>query len=92
MAAKREQLLWDSVWLIAESLEKVYSLRAILSAGVTLFANLSPLDREGAIRRARDVSSETTFDLLTEDEVEMLAKFRAEVGADVASGKKSEAK
>lgn len=92
MAAKREQLLWDSVWSTAESLEKVYSLRAILSAGVMLFSRLSPLDREGAIRRARDVSSETTFDLLTEDEVEMLAKFRAEVGADVGDGKKSEAK
>jgi hypothetical protein len=91
MAAKREQLLWESTWSLAESLEKVYSLRAILSAGVRLFAALSPVEREAAIRRARGGDSQTTFDFLTEDEVEMLAKFRSEVGADRGHVKQKDA-
>ena len=35
MGAKREQILWDSVWDLSEQMENVYSLKALLSAGMT---------------------------------------------------------
>ena len=51
MGAKREQILWDSVWDLSDQLENVYSLKALLSAGILIMSQLNASDRERAIVR-----------------------------------------
>jgi hypothetical protein len=53
MGAKREQVLWESVWSIAERLEEAFSLKAIASAGVVLFDQLSGDEQKQAIVKAK---------------------------------------
>lgn len=79
MAAKREQILWDSVWDLSASLENIYTLRAIASAGVLLMSQLSASDRERAIVAARNygkVSERVDFHLLSEQESLEMEKLR----------------
>ena len=41
MAAKREQVLWQSVWNIAKKWERTYGLKGALSASILAFDKLS---------------------------------------------------
>ena len=52
MGAKREQVLWKGVWDICARLEKSYSLKAILSAGVLVLSKLTSDEREKAVADA----------------------------------------
>lgn len=57
MPAKREQILWKNVWPIAERLEKSFSLKAILSAAIVLFDQLSGDEQKDAIARVNKKST-----------------------------------
>jgi hypothetical protein len=52
MSAKREQILWETVWKLSQKLERTYGLKAICSAGVLILSELSAADREKIIERA----------------------------------------
>jgi hypothetical protein len=52
MAAKREQIIWKTVWPLAIKLERTYSLKAICSAGVLVLSEMSAEEREKVIERA----------------------------------------
>jgi hypothetical protein len=52
MAAKREQIILESVWPLAMKLERTYSLKAICSAGVLILSELTAEEREKMIERA----------------------------------------
>jgi hypothetical protein len=55
MAPKREQILWQSVWSISERLEKIFSLKAILSAGILVFDKLSAEQKQEMIAEANGI-------------------------------------
>jgi len=57
MAAKREQVLWETVWPIAKQLEKAFSLKAICSAGVFLFDQLSGDEQKQAIAQVNEAEA-----------------------------------
>ncbi len=52
MAAKREQVIWDNLWVITERLENKYSLKALCSAGMLVLHEMDAEQRETAIERA----------------------------------------
>ena len=56
MAPKREQILWKGVWPVCEKLEKIFSLKAILSAGVLALSELELEEREAYIAEAHELS------------------------------------
>ena len=58
MAPKREQILWENMWATAERLEQVFSLKAIVSAGVVLFDKLSGDEQKQAITEANRANKE----------------------------------
>lgn len=53
MAAKREQIIWSNLWQLCEKLERSYTLKSLLSAGVLLISKLSAQKREEAVEEAR---------------------------------------
>lgn len=54
MSAKREQVLWSSVWAVSRELEKVFSLKAICSVGVYLFSQLTADEQKEYIAAAKE--------------------------------------
>lgn len=53
MGAKREQIIWENVWPVSQRLERLYSLKSLLSAGILLLSKMSAEERENAIEAAR---------------------------------------
>ena len=53
MAAKREQIIWSNLWQVCEKLERSYTLKSLLSAGVLLISKMSAQEREEAVESAR---------------------------------------
>jgi len=52
MPAKREQVLWQSVWLIAKKLEKSFGLTPMLSGAILAFDRLSAEEQKRFIAEA----------------------------------------
>jgi len=60
MAAKREQILYESVWSIAEKLEIAFNLKAICSAGIVLFYELNGDQQIAAIAKVKNTNKKIT--------------------------------
>lgn len=58
MAKRTKMLLTEHAQPLAEQLERLYSLKSILSAGVVVLSKLSPEDREKAVAEANGVAGE----------------------------------
>jgi len=52
MSAKREQTVWENLWELTAKMERIYSLKALCSAGILALSELSPAEREAIIERA----------------------------------------
>ena len=66
MAPRREQILWENLWIPCRALEtQGHSLVSMISAGFLLFYQLTPEQRYKAIEAARSFRTETPPDLRT---------------------------
>ena len=60
MGAKREQIIWENVWPLSQKLERLYSLKSLLSAGILILSRMTAQERENAIEAARLYTEENS--------------------------------
>lgn len=54
--ARTDQALWEWVIPLADEMKKIYSFRAICSAGIVALARMTPLERERTIALTQHLS------------------------------------